>query len=59
MQRSKVKAKVCQILPHNMIMLYGNDLLQAATLEKLVKDTNLDAVTYLVYQDCTAAKIQP
>lgn len=42
-----------------MIMLYGNDLLQAATLEKLVKDTNLDAVTYLVYQDCTAAKIQP
>lgn len=45
MQRSKVKAKVCQILPRNMNMLYGNNLLQAESLEKLFKDTNLDAVT--------------
>lgn len=59
MQSSKVKGKVCQILPYDMPICYGNSLLEAVTSEKLFKDTNLHTVTYSVYRDCTVAKIQP
>ena len=54
-----MEGKVCQILPQDMPMLYGNNLLKAVTLKKLFKDTNLDTVTYLAYQDCTVAEMQP
>lgn len=42
-----------------MSMLRGNTSLEAVTLEKLVKGTNQDTVTYLVSQNFTVAKIQP
>lgn len=45
MQSSKVKGKVCEIVPHDMPMLYSNNLLEAVTSEKLFKHTNLDTVT--------------
>lgn len=59
MQSSKVKGKVCQTLPHDIPMLCGNNLLEAINSQNLFKDTNLDAVTQLAYQDCTVAKTQP
>lgn len=58
-QRSKVKDKVCKSLSQDMPTLHGRNWLEAVTLEKPFKDTNLDTLIYAVYQDCTAAKIQP
>lgn len=54
MQISKVEN-----LPQDMPMLCGNTSLQAVALEKLVKGTNLNTVTYLVSQSFAVAKIQP
>lgn len=40
-----------------MPVLCGNTSLETVGLEKLVKGTNLDTVTYLVSQGFTVAKI--
>lgn len=34
-------------------------ILEVVTLEKLFKDTNLDTLSMLLYQDCIVAKIWP
>lgn len=51
-QSSKVKN-----LPQDMHVLCGNTSLETVGLEKLVKGTNLDTVTYLVSQGFAVAKI--
>lgn len=51
-QSSKVKN-----LPQDMPVLCGNTSLETVGLEKLVKGTNLDTVTYLVSQGFAVAKI--